>query len=235
MGLILVIEILTLFPAIIEGFLSSSIIRRAQDSGILDIKIHNLRSFTFNKHQQADDYIFGGGAGMLLKPEPFFRAMKTILEKSEHRPIVIIPTANGIPFKQSHAEALSSEKHLIFLCGHYKGIDQRVIERYADLEFSIGDYVITGGELATSVIIDATIRFIPGVLGDFDSARGDSFQGNRLGAPNYTRPEDFEGMKVPEVLLSGNHQNIYLWQTALEKIYTRLRRPDLLMEINNFN
>ncbi|MBM3326511.1 MAG: tRNA (guanosine(37)-N1)-methyltransferase TrmD [Calditrichaeota bacterium] len=222
------VDIITLFPGLIEGFFGESIIRRARQFGLLEVQIHNLRSFTTDKHQQADDYIFGGGAGMLLKPEPFFRALKSILAGAERRPLVICPSAAGEPFRQAHAEALSRERHLIFICGHYKGLDQRVIERFADREYSLGDYVITGGELAAVVMLDAAIRLIPGALGDFDSARGDSFQGNRLDAPHYTRPEEYEGLRIPEVLRSGNHRNIDLWRQATAGIITKMRRPELI-------
>ncbi|MFN3821567.1 MAG: tRNA (guanosine(37)-N1)-methyltransferase TrmD [bacterium] len=229
----MLIEVVTLFPEVIEAFTGYSILRRACDTGLVKFKIHPLRSFGKGRHLQVDDYRFGGGPGMLLMPEPLFAIMESILTNSPERPLVIVPSAQGKPFRQDEAKRLSQENHLIFICGHYKGIDQRVIDRFSDVEYSVGDYVLSGGELAAAVIIDATIRLIPGVLGDWDSARGDSFYQPSLDAPHYTRPEVVAQLKVPEVLLSGNHRNIFAWRQAMSSLLTRKRRPDLERDLGD--
>lgn len=222
------VDILSLFPGVFDSVFKYSILKRAIESGILRIKIHDLRSFTTDKHRQADDYRFGGGPGMLLKPDPIFRAFKEITDGVKPRPLVIFPTPQGKQFNQEIADELSNERHLIFLCGHYKGIDQRVVERWIDREYSIGDYVITGGETAVAVIIDAVVRMIPGVLGDTESALGDSFRKATLDCPHYTRPEKLEGIGIPGVLTSGHHKNIKIWRRIAAGFLTRQRRPDLL-------
>lgn len=201
---------------------------RAISDGHLEIVLHDLRGYCEDKHKQADDYRFGGGPGMLMKPEPFFRVLGKITKEAAHRPLIVFPTPQGKPFVQADAEYLSQQWHLIFVCGHYKGVDQRVIERWVDRQYSLGDYVLTGGELATAVMVDASARLLPGVLGDFDSARGDSFYGNLLDAPHYTRPEEFEGHCVPGVLAGGHHKNIGHWRDALSMFITEKHRPDLL-------
>jgi len=222
------VDIITLFPRFFDGVFLNSILKRAIDAGTLKVNIHNLRDFTTDRHHQADDYRFGGGAGMLLKPEPIFRAFEKAVAHVKPRPLVIYPTPQGIPFDQDCAEELSGQGHLIFICGHYKGVDQRVIERWVDREYSLGDYVLTGGEIAAAAMIDAAVRMIPGVLGDIDSARTDSFQHGMLDCPHYTRPEELEGLSVPGVIMSGHHRNIELWRNAAARFLTKKRRPDLL-------
>lgn len=221
------IDVITLFPKFFDGVFSESILGRARDSGIVTFEIHNLRDYTGNRHHQADDYLYGGGAGMLLKPEPFFRVLEKIVNEAPSRPLIIFPTPQGKQFQQTDADELSKNSHLLFICGHYKGVDQRVIEHWVDLEYSLGDFVVTGGEIAVSAMTDAVIRLLPGVLGDADSSRSDSFREARLDGPHYTRPEEVSGMRVPEVLLSGHHRNIERWRRITSEIITRCRRPDL--------
>ncbi|MBM3329353.1 MAG: tRNA (guanosine(37)-N1)-methyltransferase TrmD [Calditrichaeota bacterium] len=220
------IDVISLFPGLVAGVVGESILKRACDAGLVKILLHDLRKFAVGKHNQADDYLFGGGAGMLLKPEPFFRAMGQF-DGVRPRPLVICPSAAGEVFDQESAAGLARERHLVFLCGHYKGLDQRAIDRLVDREYSLGNYVVTGGELAAAVMIDATVRLMPGVLGDFDSARGDSFQGLRLDAPHYTRPAECEGLTVPAVLQEGHHRNVGHWREAMGKLILSQRRPDL--------
>ncbi len=222
------IEIITLFPQLFNGFFRESMMARAIAAGHLEIVLHDLRNYCEDKHKQADDYRFGGGAGMLMKPEPFFKVLEKITQEAARRPLIIFPTPQGKPFVQADAVELSQKPHLIFICGHYKGIDQRVIERWVDRQFSLGDYVLTGGELGTAVIVDASARLLPGVLGDFDSARGDSFYESLLDAPHYTRPEVFAGISVPGALSGGHHKNIGHWRDALSRFITEKHRPDLL-------
>ena len=206
-----------------------SILKRAVDKNIVNIQVWDLRIFTTDKHKTVDDYAYGGGPGMIMKPEPIFKAVDAVREKVPgSTPRIVLMTPQGEPFSQKKARALTKENHLVFLCGHYRGIDERVIEALVTDEISIGDYVLTGGELAAGVVIDAVIRLLPGVLGDFDSAEGDSFQRDRLDHPHYTRPEEFRGMRVPEVLLSGHHAQIDAWREERSLKKTRERRPDLL-------
>ncbi len=221
------VEIVTLFPHFFDSVFNQSMMRRAQDAGVLEIVLHDLREYATGKHRNADDYRFGGGPGMLLKPEPFFRLLEKLSGDSPRRPLIIYPTPQGQPFRQTDAEDLSREPHWVVLCGHYKGIDQRVIERWVDREYSLGDYVVTGGELAAAVIVDAAARLIPGVLGDFDSARGDSFYGDVLDCSHYTRPEMIEDRTIPAALMSGHHKNIEHWRRAVSNFLTTMRRPDL--------
>jgi len=222
------VEILTLFPKFFDSVFDQSILSRARASGALEISVHDLRRFTTDRHQQADDYLYGGGPGMLMKPEPIFRAFEQLVAGVKPRPLVVYPSAQGKRFTQAAAAELSQQQHLVFLCGHYKGVDQRVVERWVDLEYSLGDYVITGGEIATAAMVDAAVRLIPGVLGDAGSAAGDSFQGDRLDCAHYTRPERFEGMDVPGVLLTGNHKQIECWRRMNSGFLTQTRRPDIL-------
>ena len=224
------VDILTLFPGFFDGVFDYSILKRAVDAGKLEVKIHDLRDFTTDKHHQADDYRFGGGPGMLLKPEPIFRAFKKILPAIRPKPLVIFPSPQGAVFTQEAADELSSDRHLVFLCGHYKGIDQRVVDRWVDREYSIGDYVLTGGEIATVVIIDSVVRMIPGVLGDAESALSDSFREDRLDCAHFTRPEILDGQRVPGVLTSGHHKNIGIWRRITAKYITEQRRPDILLK-----
>lgn len=206
------IDVITLFPNMFAP-LDDSIIKRARDNGILDINFIQLRDFAFDKHKQVDDSPFGGGAGMVLKPEPMFRAVRSVLETSVENRRVLIMDPIGEVFSQSKAKQLATFDQLIFICGHYEGFDARIYE-LADEAISIGEYVLTGGELPAMVIIDAVARMLPGVLGSDESARTDSFYDDESGYPQYTRPRDFEGRQVPEVLLNGNHAEIAKWRRA---------------------
>ena len=220
------IDILTLFPEIALAPLGESIIKRAQQAGIVEIHAHNLRDWAKDKHRRTDDTLCGGGQGMLLLPGPLFDAIGE-LRRDDTR--VILMTPQGKPFNQAVARDLSSENHLLLVCGHYEGVDHRVIDELIDLELSIGDYVLTNGAIAAAVVTDAITRLLPGALGDERSPEDESFSDpKRLEAPAYTKPADFRGLKVPEVLLSGHHARIEAWkkQKALER--TRANRPDLL-------
>jgi tRNA (guanine37-N1)-methyltransferase len=219
------IDVLTLFPAMFAGPLDESIIKRAREAGLLDLAIHNLRDYAHDRHKTVDDRPFGGGLGMLLKPEPIFEAVASLAPEGT-RVILLSPT--GRPFSQAIARELAGLERLLLVSGHYEGFDERVREQLADDELSIGDYVLTNGALPVMVIIDAVTRLLPGVLGDEDSARDDSFSQGLLEYPQYTRPADFRGMKVPEVLLSGNHAEIARWRAEQARLRTEERRPDLL-------
>ncbi|MCX8155138.1 MAG: tRNA (guanosine(37)-N1)-methyltransferase TrmD [Verrucomicrobiae bacterium] len=219
------IDVLTLFPGMFAGPLDESIIRRARDKGLLELRIINLRDYTHDRHQTVDDRPFGGGPGMLMKPEPIFEAVEA-LATPETR--VILMTPAGRLFRQAIARELAREKHLLLVCGSYEGFDERVHEHLADDELSIGDYVLTNGALPAMVVIDAVTRLLPGALGDDQSAVEESFSHGLLECPHYTRPAEFRGWKVPEVLLSGNHAEIARWRAAQALERTRQRRPDLL-------
>ena len=221
------IDIVTIFPEIARGPLSSSIMGRAVDAGKVEIRFHDLREYTTDKHRQVDDMPYGGGPGMVMKPEPFFAAVAALKSESSR---VILLTPQGQSFRQAKAVELSRAEHLILLCGHYEGVDHRVIEALVDEEISIGDYVLTNGTLAAAVVVDAVVRLIPGVLGDERSAEVESFSGDgkRLEAPHYTRPADYAGMTVPEVLLSGNHAAIAAWRETRCEERTLANRPDLM-------
>ncbi len=220
------IDVVTLFPDVVLAPLSDSIIRRARDAGLADVRAHQLRDWSQDKHRRVDDTLCGGGQGMLLKPEPIFAAVEDLRTADTK---VILMTPQGVPFKQSLARELSAEKHLLILCGHYEGVDHRVIEALVDLELSIGDYVLTNGALAAAVVCDAIIRLLPGALGDERSCVDESFSDpKRLEAPAYTRPIEFRGMKVPDVLLSGHHSKIAAWKAEQAVARTRANRPDLL-------
>lgn len=219
------VDVLTLFPAMFAGPLDESIIKRARESGRLDLAIHDLRDYAHDRHKKVDDRPFGGGPGMLLKPEPIFEAVESL---ARERTRVILLSPSGRPFSQAIAGELAGLEHLLLVSGHYEGFDERVREQLADDELSIGDYVLTNGALPVMVIIDAVTRLLPGVLGDEDSARDDSFSQGLLEYPQYTRPAEFRGTKVPEVLLSGNHAEIARWRAEQARQRTRERRPDLL-------
>jgi len=226
------IDIVTLFPEICRAPLSESILKRAQEKGIVALHIHNLRDWTTDKHHIVDDAPFGGGQGMVMKPEPIFAAVENLRNpesRIEHRGSkVILMSPAGRRFDQEMARQLSQESQLIVLCGHYEGVDHRVIEHLVDLEISIGDYVLTNGAIAAVVLVDAIVRLLPGALGHEQSASDDSFSGGLLEAPHYTRPAEFLGWKVPEVLLSGNHAEIAEWRREQAIKRTRQNRPDLL-------
>ncbi|HEY1848617.1 MAG TPA: tRNA (guanosine(37)-N1)-methyltransferase TrmD [Opitutaceae bacterium] len=219
------IDVLTLFPGMLGGFLAESILGKGLEQGLLSVQVHDLRSWTTDKHRTADDRPFGGGAGMVMKPEPVFAAVEALQSPGCRR---IYLTPDGVPFSTKIAEELSRERHLILLSGHYEGIDQRIRDGVIDLELSIGDYVLTNGTLAAAVVIDALSRFIPGVLGEEKSLTHESFTGKLLDFPQYTRPAEFRGMSVPQVLLSGNHAEIEKWRAARALEKTRSVRPDLL-------
>ncbi|MCD6180592.1 MAG: tRNA (guanosine(37)-N1)-methyltransferase TrmD [Bacteroidales bacterium] len=221
------IDILSIFPEMFEGPFSHSIIKRAQEKGLAKIHIHDIRAYSTNKHKKVDDYPYGGGAGMVMMAEPIVAAIEDLKSKVNYDAIIFM-TPDGKVFNQKTANHFSSFKNILLLCGHYKGIDERIRENYITHEISIGDYVLSGGELAAIVVSDALIRLIPGVLGDETSALSDSFQDGLLSPPVYTRPYDFKGFKVPDILLSGNEKVIAEWkhQQALER--TQKRRPDLL-------
>ncbi|MEV3632729.1 tRNA (guanosine(37)-N1)-methyltransferase TrmD [Paenibacillus larvae] len=223
------IDVLTLFPAMFEGVFTSSILGKAQEKGIVSLKSVNFRDYANNKHNTVDDYPYGGGGGMVLKPEPIFSAVEDLVPEGHvKRPRVILMCPRGETFSQKKAEELAGEEHLIFICGHYEGYDERIREHLITDELSIGDYVLTGGELPAMVIIDSVLRLLPGVLGNEMSAVTDSFSTGLLEHPHYTRPVNFRGWKVPELLLSGHHKNIEGWRRRQSLYRTLERRPDLL-------
>lgn len=221
------IDIITCLPRLLDSFFEHSILKRAQDGGHVVVKVHDLRDYSLNKQRQVDDYAFGGGAGMVMTIEPIARCIRQLQSERQYDEVIYV-TPDGERFAQKAANRLSMAENLIILCGHYKGVDERVREHFITKEISIGDYVLSGGELAACVIADSIIRLIPGVLNDETSALTDSFQDNLLAPPVYTRPADFEGWAVPDILLSGHEAKISDWrfQQSLER--TRLRRPDLL-------
>lgn len=223
------IDILSLFPAMFAGVFGESIIKRARESGILDIVVTDFRDFAYSKHKNVDDTPFGGGSGMVLKPEPLFRAVRHVKENTayENRRVVML-SPEGKTFTQSKARELAGLDQLILICGHYEGFDARVSNYLAEEIISIGDYVLTGGEIPAMAIVDAVARMLPGVLGSEESAPTDSFYDGLLGYPQYTRPREFEGMAVPEVLLSGDHAKIAQWRRRESLRITKRNRPDLL-------
>lgn len=223
------IDILTLFPEMFEGPLDESILRQAREKGLVDIRLTDIRDYATDRHRTADDYQYGGGGGMVMKPEPVIEALESTLAEGERGAgdSVILLSARGRLFDQVLADELSLCRRLVLICGRYKGVDERVTSLVTH-EISIGDYVLSGGEPAAMVVIDAVVRLLPGVLGDIESAESDSFQDGLLGPPSYTRPEEYRGMRVPEVLLSGDHEKIRLWRRRAALVATRERRPDLL-------
>ena len=225
----MLIDVITLFPDMFGGVFGDSIIKRAIDKNILEINFTQLRDFAYDKHRQVDDEPFGGGSGMVLKPEPMYRAVRAVLKNSDEKLSrrIIITDPAGKVFNQSIAKKCATFEHLIFICGHYEGFDARIYD-LADEIISIGDYVLTGGELPAMVIIDAVARMLPGVLGSAESAQTDSFFDGSLSYPQYTRPREFEGKFVPEILLSGNHAEIQKWRMKQAYEITKLRRPDLV-------
>ncbi len=222
------ISILTLFPGMFEGVLNQSILKRAIDCGALDVHLYNIRDFADNKHHQVDDYPFGGGAGMLLMPQPAFDCIQKAMEDGSGKAKRIYLSPKGKRLTMDMAHELSKDEELILLCGHYEGIDQRIIDQCIDLEVSMGDYVLTGGEIPAMALIDCIVRLLPGVLGSDESAQEESFTDGLLEYPQYTRPSDFRGIKVPEVLLSGNHAQIEKWKREQALLATMQQRPDLL-------
>jgi len=224
------IDILTLFPEICRAPLSESMMKRAQENKIVDLRIHNLRDWTTDKHHIVDDAPFGGGQGMVMKPEPIFAAVEELQKSaiSNQQAKIILMSPGGRRLDQKLATELSKESHLIVICGHYEGVDHRVIDHLVDLEVSIGDYVLTNGAIAAVVLVDAVVRLLPGVLGHEQSAQDDSFSAGLLEAPQYTRPAEFRGWKIPEALLSGNHAEIAKWRKEQALKRTKQNRPDLL-------
>ena len=223
------IDVITVFPKILEDPLNESILKQARKRIDLNINLIDLRDFSCDKHRTVDDTPYGGGPGMILKTEPLFQGLNSVFEKSADRDTsaVIFPTPQGKIFSQEVAEELAEINHLVFICGHYKAIDQRVIDHWVTHEISVGDFILSGGEIATLLMIDAIVRLQPGVLSDIDSAKTDSFQNFLLDCPYYTRPEEYEGLDVPEILLSGHHQKIEEWRLQQKIKRTRKRRPDL--------
>ena len=221
------IDILSAVPKLLTSPLSESILKIAQEKKLAEIVVHDLRLFTHDKHHTLDESPYGGGAGMILKPEPIFECIESLTAQRTYDEIVYV-TADGEPFTQKIANDLSLKSNIIILCGHYKGIDDRVRQLLVTRELSIGDYVLTGGELAALVIADAVVRVIPGVIGDGESALTDSFQDGMLDSPHYTRPPEYRGMKVPDVLLSGNHKDIAAWREEERRKKTEERREDLI-------
>jgi tRNA (guanine37-N1)-methyltransferase len=219
------IDVLTLFPAMFAGPLDESIIKRAREAGLLDLKIHNLRDYAHDRHRTVDDRPFGGGPGMLLKPEPIFEAVETLARENTR---VILVSPSGRQFSQAIARELALLDDLLLVTGHYEGFDERIRQELADDELSIGDYVLTNGALPVMVVVDAVTRLLPGALGDDESSQDESFSRGLLEYPQYTRPAEFRGMSVPEVLLSGNHAEIDRWRSEHARLRTAERRPDLL-------
>ncbi len=222
-------DIITIFPEMFAPVLNESIMKRAQDKKKVAIRVHDLRAYTMDKHKKVDDRPFGGGPGMVMMPQPFFDAVKKV--KGKRRAKVILMSPSGKRLTQKLARALAKEKNLIVLCGHYEGVDERVREKLVDESISIGDYVLTGGEVPAMVLIDCVTRLIPGVVGKEASLEDESFEGNLLEYPHYTRPANFRGAKVPDVLLSGNHFAIKKWRREQARKVTQRNRPDLLKNI----
>jgi tRNA (guanine37-N1)-methyltransferase len=219
------IDVLTLFPAMFAGPLDESIIMRARKKGLLDLKVHDLREWTHDRHRTVDDRPFGGGPGMLMKPEPLFEAVESL--RGQGTKVILLSPA-GRKFEQRITRELAEQKHLLLVTGHYEGFDERARQALADDELSIGDYVLTNGALPAMVVIDAVTRLLPGVLGDDESSRDESFSHGLLEYPQYTRPAEFRGMRVPDVLISGNHADIEKWRREQAKLRTKQQRPDLL-------
>ncbi len=227
------IDVITLFPDYFQEVLSLSIPGRAQKDGLVFYRVVNLRDFAVDRHGTVDDYPYGGGSGMVIRPEPVFQAVEWCRETADppvedEKATVVLLTARGELLDQRKCERYSLVEQLILICGHYKDVDERVALHLADEELRIGDYVLSGGEPAAAVVIDTVVRLLPGALGDFDSALGDSFSEGLLGAPQYTRPRNFRGFEVPEVLTKGNHESIRRWRKEQAERLTRIRRPDLL-------
>lgn len=221
------VDVITLFPRLFDGFVKDALIKRARQKGLLNLHIWSLRSWARNRHQQVDDYPFGGGPGMVLKPEALFLALDDLTADRKKKPVIICFSPSGELLKQRVLEELSEEEEFILICGRYKGIDQRVIDERVDRQISVGDYVLSGGEVPAMILLEGLTRLIPDVLGDIESAQTDSFAASLLEGPLYTRPEEFRGLKVPDVLLSGNHKEISDWRREKALEVTRKWRPDL--------
>ena len=226
------IDIITLFPELCEAVMGESIVGRARKKGAIEVYCHQLREYTYDKHNRVDDYPYGGGAGMVMQAEPVYLAWESVVERLGRKPKVLYMSPQGRVFDQTMAQELAEEEDLLFLCGHYEGIDERVLEEIVDEEVSIGDYVLTGGELPALVIMDAVSRLVGGVLHNEDSAEFDSFHDNLLEYPQYSRPEVWRGKAVPPILMSGHHANVEKWRREQSLLRTRQRRPDLLEDAN---
>src|SRR5699024_2320978 len=226
------IDMLTLFPEMMEGMFKSSILHKANERGSYTYRFVNFRDYSTNKHGKVDDYPYGGGAGMVLTPQPIFDAVESVSKNIESKPRIILMSPQGEVYNQTKAAELAREEHLIFICGHYEGYDERIRKALATDEISIGDYVLTGGELGAMVVIDSVVRLLPDVLGNNQSAQKDSFSAGLLEHPHYTRPATFRGLNVPNVLLSGNHGHIDRWRKKESLKRTYLRRKDLLLDVD---
>ncbi|MBD1428217.1 tRNA (guanosine(37)-N1)-methyltransferase TrmD [Sphingobacterium litopenaei] len=220
-------DIITVLPSLLESPFAHSILQRAQKKGLAEIHVHNLRDYAFNKHKSVDDYPYGGGSGMVMQIEPFALCIEKLKSERDYDDIIYM-TPDGVTLNQGIANDLSTKQNIIILCGHYKGIDQRIRDVFVTKEISIGDYVLSGGELPAAIVVDAVIRLIPGVLSDETSALSDSFQDGLLDAPIYTRPAEWRGLRVPDILLSGNEAKINEWRDEQQLLRTKERRPDLL-------
>jgi len=220
------IDVITIFPEMFEGVFGHSIIKRAQEKGLVEIAMHQLRDYASDRHKSVDERPYGGGPGMVMKPEPIFKAVEA-LQKKFGKGDVCLLTPQGERFNQKMAKEFSRKKHLYFICGHYEGVDERVAEYLSPREISIGDYILSGGEIPTMVLVDAVVRLVPGVLGDKDSVVMESFSDDLLEYPHYTRPDEIKGLKVPEILLSGNHKAIKRFRDEMRIKRTQKRRPDL--------
>ena len=221
-------DVLTLFPAMFEAALGDSIIRRAREKGLLEMHFINIRDFSKNKHRKVDDYPYSGGGGMLMAPQPIYDAYQSIVSGLNYKPLTIYLSPQGKVFRQQTAIELSKEQHIVLLCGHYEGVDQRILDKIVDMELSIGDFVLTGGEIPAMAVIDAVSRMIPGVLSEDSSYQNESHYAHLLEHPQYTRPEEFMGARIPDVLISGHHAKIEEWKRQESLRNTYLKRPDLL-------
>lgn len=226
------IDVLTVLPGLLESPLSHSILKRAQDKGLLEVRLHDIREYSTDKHKQVDDYQYGGGAGMVMMVEPIARCIDQLKSEREYNEIIYM-TPDGETLNQRMCNTLSMKENIIILCGHYKGVDERIRQMYITKEISVGDYVLSGGELAAAILVDALGRLLPGVLNDETSALFDSFQDGLLAPPVYTRPAEYKGHKVPDLLLSGNTKQIELWRYDMAVERTKNRRPDLLIDEKN--
>jgi len=224
----MVIDVVTIFPAMVEAGLAEGVVGRARERGLVDIRVRDLREYTDDRHRSVDDVPYGGGPGMVMKPEPLFRAVEAVAVERGQASAVVLMTPQGRQFSHAEAERLSRLERIVVICGRYEGVDERVAETLVTDEISIGDYVLSGGELPALVVIDATVRLVPGVVGDADSVEGESFVQGVLDHPHYTRPAVFRGMAVPNVLISGHHAEIERWRREQRMRRTRARRPDLL-------
>ncbi len=231
--IMMIIDVVTLFPSMFEGVIGQSILKNAREKNLVEIQVHDLRDFSADKHKKVDAPPYGGGPGMVLMAEPVFNAVRYLRENGRADSKLVLLTPAGVPFGQPVAQTFSKEPGLILLCGHYEGFDERIIEGLNPLEVSIGDFVLTGGEIPAMAVVDAVTRLVPGVLGTQDSLQQESFTEDRLEYPHYTRPAEFEGMEVPPVLLSGDHRKIQEWRSGEAETRTGVRRPDLMQKREN--